>query len=171
MVLQLHSRAITSASALDATGGFIEDVLLADRLSPRKRRASCLRDRAGIAAPEERIPARADAAAWAWEGSSCRSFFRGRILRQWYLMDVLTDSACTITVTFDCSTVSIILNRTTVLNYEAGWAVVHGHSWEDSCVPKEPYFATAFVLGSSLDQVNLAPLVTEVRTGRAVSLS
>ena len=98
-------------------------------------------------------------------------FFRGRILRQWYLMDVLTDSACTITVTFDCSTVSIILNRTTVLNYEAGWAVVHGHSREDSCVPKEPYFAAAFVLGSSTDQVNLVPLVTEVRSGRAVSLS
>ena len=75
MVFQLHSRAIASASALDATGGSIEDVLLVDRLSPRKRRASCLRDRAGIAAPEKGIPTRADAADWAWEGSSSRSFF------------------------------------------------------------------------------------------------
>ena len=80
------------------------------------------------------------------------------------------DSPCAITVAFDRYSVGITMNKRKVLSFESEWAASIGHQWEDVCIPREPFFAAAF-LGTDQDQVNFVPLVTEVRSGRAVSLS
>ena len=96
-------------------------------------------------------------------------FFAGRLVRQWYFMDAPIAEQQRVTVTFDRTSVGVYLNDFRVLDYEAAWAVAVGHTWDEACLPTNPYFSTAFVLSSPADEVSLVALPTELRTGRAVA--
>ena len=97
------------------------------------------------------------------------AFFAGRLVRQWYFMDAPIAEQQRVTVTFDRTSVGVYLNDFRVLDYEAAWAVAVGHTWDEACLPTNPYFSTAFVLSSPADEVSLVTLPTEIRTGRAVA--
>ena len=96
-------------------------------------------------------------------------FFAGRLVRQWYFMDAPIAEQQRVTVTFDRTSVGVYLNDFRILDYEAEWAVAVGHTWDEACLPTNPYFSTAFVLSSPADEVSLVALPTELRTGRAVA--
>ena len=106
---------------------------------------------------------------FAGEGAHlAKTFFAGRIVRQWYFVDFPAVEDQQVTMTFDRTSVAVTMDNIQVLHYDAEWAVALGHTWDDARLPANPYFSTAFVLSSPADEVSLVTLPTELRTGRAV---
>ena len=101
-------------------------------------------------------------------GALAEVFFRGHIVRQWFLPEVDGKPPFSSTVTFDRHSVDVTMNMKKVLTYKSTWASSIGHCWEDACVPADPYLAAALV---GADQVTLVLLPTELRTGRVVAAS